>query len=113
MANPKLSHSAPWTFVSIPDFLNFDIEYPQKGWEDALGFILDSMKKKDPAFAMVAGDLVMGHWGTKKGEIDEWADKYYPGWVQVDLRSSLQCRRGRNRIVYTRPCFLFLCLCRR
>ena len=21
--------SAPWTFVSIPDFLNFDIEYPQ------------------------------------------------------------------------------------
>ena len=65
--------SAPWTFVSIPDFLNFDIEYPQKGWEDALGFILDSMKKEDPAFALVAGDLVMGHWGTKKEQIDQWA----------------------------------------
>ena len=25
----------PWSFVSIPDFLNFDIEYPQEGWEDA------------------------------------------------------------------------------
>jgi hypothetical protein len=74
--------SAPWTFVSIPDFLNFDIEYPQKGWEDALGFILDSMKKEDPAFALVAGDLVMGHWGTKKEQIDQWAKKYYPGWVQ-------------------------------
>ncbi|HBM77760.1 MAG TPA: hypothetical protein DD438_06580, partial [Verrucomicrobiales bacterium] len=53
-----------WSFVSIPDFLNFDIEYPQKGWEEALGFILGSMKKESPAFAMVAGDLVMGHWGT-------------------------------------------------
>ena len=72
----------PWTFVSIPDFLNFDIEYPQKGWEDALGFIIGSMKKEDPAFAMVAGDLVMGHWGTQKEEIDQWADRYYPAWVQ-------------------------------
>ena len=71
-----------WSFVSIPDFLNFDIEYPQKGWEEALGFILESMKKEDPAFAMVAGDLVMGHWGTQKEDIDRWAKKYYPGWVQ-------------------------------
>ena len=36
-----------WSFVSIPDFLNFDIEYPQEGWEDALGFIMDSMKKEN------------------------------------------------------------------
>jgi hypothetical protein len=74
--------SQVWCFVSIPDFLNFDIDYPQKGWEDALGFIVSSMKKEGPAFAMVAGDLVMGHWGTKKEEIDRWANKYYPGWVQ-------------------------------
>jgi len=72
----------PWSFVSIPDFLNFDIEYPQEGWEDALEFIMDSMKEEDPAFAMVAGDLVMGHWGTQKEEINKWADKYYPGWIQ-------------------------------
>jgi len=80
--SPKSQHPAPWTFVSIPDFLNFDIEYPQKGWEDALGFIVDSMKKENPAFAMVAGDLVMGHWGTSKKEIDQWADKYYPAWTR-------------------------------
>ncbi len=71
-----------WTFVSIPDFLNFDIEYPQEGWEDALGYILDSMKKEDPAFAMVAGDLVMGHWEVSKESIDRWADKYYPPWIK-------------------------------
>lgn len=71
-----------WTFVSIPDFLNFDIEYPQKGWEDALGFVLESMKKENPAFAMVAGDLVMGHWGNTKESVDKWADRYYPQWVK-------------------------------
>lgn len=71
-----------WTFVSIPDFLNFDIEYPQHGWEDALGFILNSMKKEDPAFAMVAGDLVMGHWGIDEQEIYQWAEVYYPQWIK-------------------------------
>jgi hypothetical protein len=79
---PNPADAAPWTFVSIPDFLNFDIEYPQKGWEAALGFIVDSMKKENPAFAMVAGDLVMGHWGTKKESVDQWADKYYPAWTK-------------------------------
>lgn len=74
--------SETWTFVSIPDFINFDVEYPQEGWEDALGFILDSMKSEDPDFAMVAGDLVWGHWGTTEAEIDQWADKYYPGWIK-------------------------------
>ncbi len=76
------SDTAPWTFCTIPDFLNFDIEYPQQGWEDALGYILNSMKNENPAFAMVAGDLVMGHWGPTKADIDKWADKYFPPWVQ-------------------------------
>lgn len=76
------SAAGPWTFVSIPDFLNFDIEYPQKGWEDALGFIMESMKNENPAFAMVAGDLVMGHWGPTQKDVDQWADRYYPQWVK-------------------------------
>jgi len=70
-----------WTFTSMPDFLNFDIEYPQKGWEDALGFVINSMNQDKAEFAMVAGDLVMGHWGTKKADIDKWAARYYPDWV--------------------------------
>ncbi|MFT5411967.1 MAG: sialate O-acetylesterase, partial [Verrucomicrobiales bacterium] len=71
-----------WAFVSIPDFLNFDIEYPQEGWENALGFILESMKGENPAFAMVAGDLVMGHWGSTKDDVAKWADIYYPQWIK-------------------------------
>ena len=54
VAKPVPSDPAPWTFVSIPDFLNFDIEYPQKGWEDALGFIVNSMKKEDPVFMVLS-----------------------------------------------------------
>lgn len=78
----KSPQPASWTFTSIPDFLNFDIEYPQEGWEDTLGFILDSMKKENPAFVMVAGDLVMGHWGPTPETVNRWADRYYPQWTQ-------------------------------
>jgi hypothetical protein len=78
----KKPEAGAWTFCSIPDFLNFDIEYPQEGWEDALGFILDSMKNEHPAFAMVAGDLVMGHWGPTSADVEKWADRYYPQWTQ-------------------------------
>ena len=51
--------SESWSFVSIPDFLNLDIEYAQKGWEDALGFILESMKKEEPAFSLLFTDLLI------------------------------------------------------
>ena len=33
VAKPDPVGAAPWTVVSIPDFLNFDLEYPQKGWK--------------------------------------------------------------------------------
>lgn len=80
--NLQAQDSSPWSFTSIPDFLNFDIEYPQEGWEDSLGFILESMKKDDPAFVMVAGDLVMGHWGPTADSVNQWADRFYPQWIQ-------------------------------
>ena len=28
----------PWVFVSMPDFLNVDTDYPQPGWETSLGY---------------------------------------------------------------------------
>ena len=39
-----------WIFVSMPDFLNVDCDYPQKGWEDALSFILETVKSENPDF---------------------------------------------------------------
>ncbi len=75
------SEQKPWTFVSMPDFLNVDTDYPQSGWEDALDFILESVKKENPDFLLVAGDLLMGHWYTPE-EIDKYADRYYPAWMK-------------------------------
>jgi len=75
----------PWTIVSIPDFLNVDCDYPQKGWEDALDFVLNSIKKENPEFVIVAGDLVMGHWDNKVGNdadtIGKYSQRYYSAWI--------------------------------
>lgn len=74
-----------WRFVSMPDFLNVDTDYPQAGWEDSLSYILESVKAEKPAFLLVAGDLVMGHWHGQKDRpglagIEYFADKYYSAW---------------------------------
>ncbi|NND05493.1 MAG: hypothetical protein HKN87_03855 [Saprospiraceae bacterium] len=75
-----------FTFVSMPDFLNVDCEYPQTGWEDALSFILQSVKAEKPDFLTVSGDLVMGHWDDPSWEnqdtIAKYADRYYSAWKQ-------------------------------
>ena len=69
----------------MPDFLNVDTDYPQKGWEEALGYILDSVEQEKPDFLLVPGDLIMGHWHNEaamkgvKG-IEHYAERYYPAW---------------------------------
>jgi len=82
-----LAESEPeWRFVSMPDFLNVDTDYPQAGWEDALTYILKSVKAENPDFLLVAGDLVMGEWhnGDKArpgiAGINHYAQRYYPAW---------------------------------
>ena len=74
-----------WRFVSMPDFLNVDTDFPQKGWEETLSFVLESVKDENPDFLVVPGDLVMGHWHGEKdrpGEkgIHYFADRYYTAW---------------------------------
>jgi len=75
-----------WTFVSMPDFLNVDCDYPQKGWEDALSYILESVKSENPDFLVVAGDLVMGHWDKKDWNdadtIRKYSNRYYSAWIE-------------------------------
>lgn len=79
------SNQDSWRFVSMPDFLNVDTDYPQVDWEDSLGYILESVKSEKPAFLLVAGDLVMGHWHGQKDRpglagIKYFANKYYTAW---------------------------------
>ena len=73
--------AAPWTFVSIPDFLNVDVDFPEPKWDDALDFILAGLKSGNPEFVLVAGDLVMGRWWRSKEQIEYMADIYYTDWT--------------------------------
>jgi len=71
----------PWRFVSIPDFVNVDLSYPQPGWEETLDYVLKAIKAENPQFVLVAGDLVMGRWPDKES-IEKYAAIYYPAWVK-------------------------------
>lgn len=75
-----------WTFVSMPDFINVDCDYPQEGWEETLSYILESVKKEHPDFLVVAGDLVMGEWDSPgwndKDSIAKYAARYYTAWIR-------------------------------
>ena len=85
---PAEGAEKPWRFVSMPDFLNVDTDYPQVGWEDSLSYILKSVKAENPDFLVVPGDLVMGEWHNRAKEgdaiekIQHFADRYYPAWKQ-------------------------------
>ena len=80
-ATAKPAAGPSWTFVSMPDFLNVDTDYPQKGWEDAVGYILQAVKAEKPDFLLVAGDLLMGRWWTE-ADIEKYADRYYGAWTK-------------------------------
>jgi hypothetical protein len=73
-----------WTFVSMPDFLHVDCDYPQEGWEDALSYVLQSMKDENPDFLLVASDLVMGHWDAHEWNDTDTIQKYAPEQGSVE-----------------------------
>ncbi|MBN2316498.1 MAG: ThuA domain-containing protein, partial [Sedimentisphaerales bacterium] len=76
-----VSSVKPWRFVSIPDFVNVDLTYPQPGWEETLDYVLKAIKAENPEFVLVAGDLVMGRW-PDKDRIKKYASMYYPAWIK-------------------------------
>ncbi len=71
-----------WKFVSIPDFLNFDVDYPEPGWDEVIDFVLTAIADEEPDFILVPGDLVMGHWHLDEHGVEPWAERYYTAWKQ-------------------------------
>lgn len=71
-----------WTFVSFPDFFNFDVPNPWLEWEPAVEWFLNQVKADQPDFVLVAGDLVNGHWWDGSKCIEHMAAVYYGGWVR-------------------------------
>lgn len=68
------------TFVSFPDFFNFDVPEPWPRWDDAVDFFLGKVKEEAPDFVMIAGDLVNGHWWDSPQCVEQMGTLYYSGW---------------------------------
>lgn len=79
-----------WTFVSFPDFFNFDVPDPAPKWDEAVDWYLDQVKAEHPEFVLVAGDLVNGHWWDGPRQIEHLANVYYGGWVRRMGRHDLK-----------------------
>ncbi len=69
-------------FVSFPDFFNFDIPEPWPQYDDAVNYFLNEVKKEDPAFVLVDGDLVNGHWWDGENCVETMGAIYYSGWIR-------------------------------
>ncbi|MFC2091235.1 metallophosphoesterase family protein [Elusimicrobiota bacterium] len=83
-----------WKFISIPDFYNNDIDFPDSRVDDTIDFVLNAISKEHPDFVVVPGDLVMGRWYAKKDpasgklrfaaleHMKEKAGRYYLSWIK-------------------------------
>lgn len=73
----------PWKFVSMPDFINFDVDYPNPNWDDTLHFVLQAVKNENPDFLIVGGDMVAGIWHYEDANhLRRMADRYYSAWIR-------------------------------
>ncbi len=69
-------------FSSFPDFFNWDIPYPQPGYEEAITWFLETMKADGAEFGLVAGDLMDARWKDSLGQARQHALAYWGGWVR-------------------------------
>ena len=103
----------PWTFVSIPDFLNLDVadisalntnvNSTDPNIEQIISLVFDQIQTENPDFVLVAGDLVNGSWledadgeqvfgpvaSQPQNTIESAADVYYSAWIDRFTTRSL------------------------
>jgi len=77
---PRADDSTAWTFVSFPDFFNFDVPHPWPQWDPAVNWFLDQVEAEQPEFVLVAGDLVNAHWWDGPRCIEQMGALYYGAW---------------------------------
>jgi len=70
-----------FTFSSFPDFFNWDIPYPQPGYEPAVSWFIERMKADGAEFGLVAGDLMDARWRNSPGQARQHALAYWGGWT--------------------------------
>ncbi|MGM0531406.1 MAG: metallophosphoesterase family protein [Bacteroidota bacterium] len=79
---PTSEDDANFHFTSVPDLFNWNIKYPQPGWEDAMDWFLDGMKKEGPAFMLNAGDIMDARWWSSKEQVIWETNNWWGGFKQ-------------------------------
>lgn len=74
------SSGSQFRFSSFPDFFNWDIPYPQPGYEKAIAWFIETMKEDGAEFGLVAGDLMDARWKDSPGQARQHALAYWGGW---------------------------------
>ncbi len=77
---PTTENDASFRFTSFPDLFNWNIKYPQPGWEEAVDWFLIGMKKEGPAFSLNAGDIMDARWWSNKEEVRRQTNEYWGGF---------------------------------
>ncbi len=77
---PTSDKNASFYFTSYPDLFNWNIDYPQPGWEEAMDWFLGGMKKEGPAFSLNAGDIMDARWWTDRDEVRRKTNQYWGGF---------------------------------
>lgn len=77
-----LKSEAKWTFVSFPDFFNFDVPEPWPRWDASVNWFLDQVESENPDFVLIAGDLVNGHWWEGPRCVEQMGALYYSCWIR-------------------------------
>jgi hypothetical protein len=77
---PTSENHASFHFTSFPDLYNWNIKYPQPGWEDAMDWFLAGMKKEGPAFSLNAGDIMDARWWDTPKQVREKTNEYWGGF---------------------------------
>ncbi len=77
---PTSDNGANFHFTSFPDLYNWNIDYPQPGWEDAMDWFLEGMKTEGPAFSLNAGDIMDARWWESKEEVIIKTSQYWGGF---------------------------------
>ena len=88
---PTSENNASFRFTSFPDLFNWNIKYPQPGWDEAMDWFLHGMKQEGPAFSLIAGDIMDARWWSSAAEVRQQTDEYWGGFrrrfeeQQIDL----------------------------
>ncbi len=69
-------------FTSVPDIFNWNIGYPQEGWEETLDWFFTRLREEGPDFNLNAGDIMDARWWDDAEQVKRKTEEYWGGFVK-------------------------------